>query len=143
MVVDLTLCSRLSPALTIDGTTQPGYTGQPVITLSEAGEGENDFDGGSWDGLELAASGSTITGLNLDGFGNAYNADHGVAIRLLAGALGNTIAGNSIGSGLEDDSGGGNTIGGTITAAANDFYAGMPRTLGASLGLDTSGQQAT
>jgi hypothetical protein len=126
-------------ALTIDGTTQPGYTGQPVITLSEAGEGENDFDGGSWDGLELAASGSTITGLNLDGFGNAYNADHGVAIRLLAGASGNSIAGNSIGSGLEDDSGGGNTIGGTVAAAANDFYAGSAGTLGASLGLDTSG----
>lgn len=66
----------------IDGTTQPGYAGDPLIELY------GNFSG-SGNGLTLQASNSTIRGLSIGGFW-----DHGIEI---AWGTGNLIAGNWIG----------------------------------------------
>ena len=49
--------------VTIEGTTQPGYSGKPLIVLdgSDAGSGTN--------GLDLSAANSAIVGLAVDNFG--------------------------------------------------------------------------
>jgi hypothetical protein len=104
---------------TIDGTTQPGYAGKPIIEL----------DGGRqvFDGLVLGAGsdGSVIKGLDIAAFGYA-------GIELQSG--GNRVVGNYIGTNLSYtggpgnhfgvlvDNGGstaGNTIGGTTPGDAN------------------------
>jgi hypothetical protein len=99
----------------IDGTTQPGFAGTPLIEL----------DGslaGSVDGLAVAGGGSTIKGLVINNF-------NGNGISLFNGG-GNTVAGNYIGTDpsgtLARPNGAGvvvfsanNTIGGTAPAARN------------------------
>src|SRR6185437_6231496 len=51
----------VNPVL-IDGTSQPGYAGSPVIEVN----GSQDGDGG--DGFDLEGSGITVRGLDIDGF---------------------------------------------------------------------------
>jgi hypothetical protein len=70
-------------AVEIDGGTQPGYAGTPLIEL--AGEGA----GPGADGLTLASLGSTVTGLVIGGFDGA-----GVSIS----GNGNRVMGNFIGT---------------------------------------------
>lgn len=74
------------PAITettiIDGTTQPGYAGDPLIELY------GNFSG-SGNGLTLQASNSTIRGLSIGGF-----FDNGIEI---TGGTGNLVAGSWIG----------------------------------------------
>lgn len=74
---------KLTDAVTIDATTEPGYTGQPLIQLdgSKAGAGAV--------GLDLAGGGSTIKGLDIVRFGGA-----GIFISNLGG---NALQGNWIG----------------------------------------------
>ena len=99
----------------IDGTTQPGYAGSPIIEL----DGTNSTDGG---GLVIAGGNSTVRGLVIN--------RSGVAIRLL-GASGNVIEGNYLGtdvsgtvdlgnySGVFVNDSSNNTIGGTTPQARN------------------------
>jgi uncharacterized repeat protein (TIGR01451 family) len=68
----------------IDGTTQPGGGGGPVVEIDGSG-----LAGGGQDGLVLTAGGSTIRGLSLVGFSDS-------AIVLESGG-GNAIAGNYLG----------------------------------------------
>jgi ABC-type transport system substrate-binding protein/DNA-binding beta-propeller fold protein YncE len=102
----------ITDPVTIDGTSQPGWFGPPVIRVDGAGQ-----DGGT--GLEVAANGSTIRGLMLTNMPNR-------ALSLLSN--GNTVAGNYIGtdgiSGFEGPiglyvSGSSNTIGGTSALDRN------------------------
>jgi len=101
-----------SPVI-LDGTTQPGYAGSPLIELH----------GSQVIGIWITAGGSTIRGLVLNGFS--------VAVRLQSGG-GNlvegcyvgtdatgTVDGSSGGTGIEIISSDGNTIGGTSAAARN------------------------
>ena len=74
--------------VTIDGTTQPGYTAAPLVELNGAGIGGQAF------GLELAASGSTIRGLAIANFAPG-DGGHGVLVN--AGAGGALIQANYIG----------------------------------------------
>ncbi len=105
------------PAITnsviIDGTTQPTYSGAPVIIVdgtSVAG------DGLVLDSLAATSSaGSTIKGLEIDGFGGA-----GIHIKTNS----NLIESNGLGAdqtGVQVDSASGmdNTIGGTTAAQGN------------------------
>lgn len=110
----------IADTVNIDGTTQPGFAGTPIITLDG-----NDAPG---NGLILGGSGSTIRGLVIVDFANA-----GIAIS----SGGATIAGNYIGidaSGLVADGNGGagidvagtshgNIIGGTAAADRNVISA--------------------
>jgi hypothetical protein len=101
-----------SPVI-IDGTTQPGYAGAPLIELHGVGV----------PGVYITAGASTVRGLVLNGFGNAI---------LLSGAGGNLIQGCYIGTdatgtvganpgaiGLRMISSDDNVIGGTSAAAGN------------------------
>src|SRR5262249_11328817 len=81
----------ITDTVTIDGTSQPGFAGQPIIELSGASAG--DFA----DGLDIAASDCLIKGLIINSFSGA-----GVVIssQLIVDfqANGNRIQGNYIGT---------------------------------------------
>ncbi len=77
----------------VDGTTQPGFSGTPIIELdgSNAGSGSN--------GLRISAGGSTVTGLVINRFVPAFPATGGHGILLEVGG-GNVIRGNYIGTNI-------------------------------------------
>jgi hypothetical protein len=82
----------ITGAVTIDGTTQPGFAGAPLVRL------ENDTGSTSVPGLDVAAASSVVRGLVVTGFGN------GIALRasndLVGGAASadrNVISGNATG----------------------------------------------
>jgi titin len=82
--------TALLPAVTdpvvIDGTTQPGYAGTPVVVVSGGG-----FNGGAAGyGLWLTAGNSTVRGLVVNGFAGA-----GIKVE---GGGNNVIAGNYLGT---------------------------------------------
>jgi hypothetical protein len=102
----------------IDGTTQPGYSGTPIIVLdgTQAGSAAN--------GLTITAGQSTVRGLAIDRFGG-----DGIALDIGGG---NVIEGNYIGTdasgtnaranggwGVDVLSGPGDTIGGTAPGTGN------------------------
>ncbi len=109
--VPTALATFTSPVI-LDGTTQPGYAGAPLIELH----------GGQINGIWITAGGSTIRGLVLNGFS--------VQIRLQTGG-GNLVEGcyigtdatgtvdASTGSGIDMLSSDDNTIGGTSPSARN------------------------
>lgn len=72
----------ITQPVTIDGTSQTGYAGAPVVELSGSA--------GATVGLDVAAAGSTVRGLDINRFANA-----GV---VLEGAGGSTITSNYIGT---------------------------------------------
>ena len=74
----------LNKTVTIDGTTQPGFSGTPLIELNGAGAG------GNANGLILVAGSCTVKGLVINRFG-------GDGIGVFASS-GNTISGNYIGT---------------------------------------------
>ncbi|XZE19693.1 VCBS domain-containing protein [Pirellulaceae bacterium SH449] len=106
--------AALTQAVIIDASTQPGYIGSPLISLV-AGAGRQiglSLEGGS--------SGSTIRGLNIQGFGSAginitSNNNLIVGNYLGTNAAGTAAAGNF--EGINIWGGTGNIIGGT---GAND-----------------------
>ncbi len=86
----LSFYPNITEAVTIDGTTQPGFlpAGVPIIELNGAAVGAS--------GLTLinaAASNSTIQGLVINRFGS-------YGIRILSGAQGNVVAGCFLGTDL-------------------------------------------
>ncbi len=104
--------------VTIDGTTQPGFSGSPIVELNGAGAGAG------VDGLAISAGESTVRGMAINRFSR-----HGI---LLQSGGGNTVAGNYIGtdaggavslgngfSGVRVDASDDNTIGGTPVGAGN------------------------
>ena len=141
------------PAITnptiIDGTTQPGYSGTPLIELNgaEAGSGVN--------GLTIAASDVTVQGLVISGFGG-----YGILVTGDDALIENSYIGTDpTGTIAEGNSGGvwvvatGDTIGGTSTDAGNVIsgnrgdgitLVGSDSTLiqGNKIGTDVSGINA-
>ena len=107
----------ISTALVIDGSTQPGYSGSPLISLVA--------DAGRQYGLRLwpGSDGSTIRALNIQGFsvsGIDISGSHGNSIvgnYLGTNAAGNAAAGNALGINIWG--GTNNTIGGTTAADRN------------------------
>ena len=81
--------TNILPAITdpvvIDGTTQPGFAGTPLIEINGASAGTTS------DGLRLPAGGSTIRGLAINRFG-------GAGIHVQAPGTANYIQGNFIGT---------------------------------------------
>ncbi len=110
----------ITDTVSIDGTTQPGWTSTPVIEINGTSAGSG------VDGLRILGDGVTIRGLAI----NRFAAD---GIELVSGAQGTTIAGNHIGvspgggidrgngaRGIDLGSGSGpTTVGGTATADRN------------------------
>ncbi|HEX8187619.1 MAG TPA: carboxypeptidase regulatory-like domain-containing protein [Pyrinomonadaceae bacterium] len=110
------------PAITspvnIDGTTQPGFGGVPLVELNGAGAG------GGASGLTITSGGCAVRGLTINRFGG-----HGIQ---LVSSGSNTITGNFIGtnaagtaaqanagSGVFIDASPNNDIGGTTAAERN------------------------
>jgi hypothetical protein len=107
----------ITDAVVLDGTTQSGFSGNPIIEI------DGSLAGASVNGLSISAGSSTVTGFVINQF-----SDNGI---LITGGAGNTIAGNYIGTdvtGTLDRGNGGdgidvqsnnNTIGGTTSAVRN------------------------
>ncbi len=81
----------ITDPVVIDGTTQPGFAGTPIIELdgSIAGSGAN--------GLRISGGGSTVTGLVINRFLPAFPASGGNGILIQDGGN-NVIRGNYIGT---------------------------------------------
>jgi hypothetical protein len=117
-IAPLSPLPQIADPVVIDGTTQPGYAGSPVIELNGAAAGGSS-------GLSLAsiASGSTVRGLAINRF-----AGNGIQVlgngNLIAGnyigtdALGTTDLGNSS-NGIQIIDGANNTVGGGPLADRN------------------------
>jgi hypothetical protein len=86
-----TALPTITGALTIDGTTQPGFLATPVVEIdgSLAPPGAN--------GLEIAAGGTTIRGLVINRFLATPTGAGGSGIVVSSGT-GTTIAGNFLGT---------------------------------------------
>ena len=102
----------IADAVIIDGTTQPGFSGTPLIELNGTAAG------GAASGLILGAgsSGSTIRGLVIDRF-------TGSAIRIL-GSSNNTVAGNFLGTNAAGTAALGNQVGVYITNSSTNNTVG-------------------
>ena len=103
--------------IVIDGATQPGFAGTPLIQISGSGAG-------AVSGLTLGAgsSGSTIKGLIVSNFSSTSQ----FGISMIGGTTNNTIQGNWIG------------LNGTGTAAAGNFH-GIGLTSGNLVGTNGDG----
>jgi len=106
-------------SVTIDGTTQPGFSGTPIIELNGSGAPDAQY------ALEIYAGSSTVRGLVI----NRFNTAGGIWLRGLGG---NTIEGCYIGTDVNGTANLGNygtgvvirdvpnnTIGGTTAGAKN------------------------
>jgi len=96
-------------SVVIDGATQPGYAGSPLVRLLGTGAG------GEANGLRLAAGSSTVKGLAIVGFAGA-----GIAVN----SDGNTIQGNHLGIDPDGLTVLGNTGGGVVVTSANNQIGG-------------------
>ena len=116
----------VSDPVTIDGTTQPGFAGQPLVEVNGGSAPDKT------DGLAITAGDTTVRGLVIDNF-------RGWDVHLLANG-GDTIAGDYIGTtpdgmgvgtpsgqnaaGIFVDGVGGNRIGGTVGTTPGTACAG-------------------
>ena len=107
---------RVTDTLTIDGRTQPGFSGLPLIEL----DGTN--AGSAASGLRLAASNSRVYGLAINNFGgDGIQIDGAAAIiqsNLIGTNAGGTLKAGNKGSGLKISSSG-NLIGGDLLGTGN------------------------
>lgn len=104
------------PAITdpvlIDGATQPGYAGLPLIELNGAGAGP------AADGLWITVGNSSVRGL-------AINRFNGHGLRLESGDH-NQVVGNFIGTDATGTNAWGNTAGGILVLDSNGNNLGGP-----------------
>jgi titin len=94
----------ITRAVTLDGTTQPGYGGSPLVVLDGSAAG-------NVNGLTLAAGGSTVRGLVISHFAQAG---------ILVQSANNAIYGNYLGTNASGQVAAGNAIGVDIQGAANN-----------------------
>ncbi len=102
-ITPATALPALSDVTLLDGTSQPGYAGRPMIEINGSLAGANA------NGLELDAAGSEVTGLAINGFG-------GDGILIAAGADNAWIHRNFIGTDASGTSAAGNNEGVEIDA---------------------------
>jgi hypothetical protein len=92
----ITLLTELPPlidAVTIDGTTQPGYAGVPLVALN--GDQVSVIQGGFLAGFRILGGNCTVRGFYIYSFGG-FLVSEGVGIAII-GNGGNVIEGNYIG----------------------------------------------
>jgi len=139
----------ITDAVIIDGTTQPGFAGFPIINL--------DGDGGAGDGFRISAGGSLVQGLVISNFS-------GAGIRLMI-ADSNIIRGNYIGTDLSGasalpngyglilerssqniiggtDPSGRNVISGNKSLGVNIFQGNSNQLIGNYIGVNAAGTAA-
>jgi FG-GAP-like repeat len=120
----------ISTSVLIDGTSQPGYAGTPLIELNGSQNGANNSGVQDIiDGLTISAASVTVRGLDIDSF------NQGGGIHLTGtGATGDWIYGNLLGTdptgaqtdepnayGIEIDSGASDNLIGTDGDGVNDM----------------------
>jgi titin len=107
----LSALPTVTKSVTIDGTTQPGYNGSPLIELA------GNLAGSSTDGLTITAGNSVVRGLDIDRFS-------GIGIRL-EGSGGNRIESNFIGTDITGTQALGNSATGIfVFQASNNIIGG-------------------
>lgn len=106
---------EITSPVDIDGTSQPGYSGRPVVQIDGA-----KLTGGADSGLVLKAGSSVVRGLALTHF------DHAIFV---TGPGGNFISGNYIGLSPSEESGG-NTLTGVFILNSPGNIVGGGFTLG-------------
>ncbi len=129
----------ITGAVTIDGTTQPGYQGTPVVEL-------NGNYAGAANGLTIAAKNVTVKGLLIDDFqgdgimiqgpsagGDSVLGDHiynnGVDGVQIVNASGNVLGGNQAGQGNFIASNGGDGVGISGSSTGNRLLGNWIGTL--------------
>jgi len=114
----------ITESVTIDGTTEPGFAGSPLIQLSGPEAGLNTI------GLEIAAASVTVKSLVVGGFGTGIQLDPGADGDVIQGCyIGANAAGTAAAGGqqtgiLLDSSS--DTIGGAV-AGDGDVISGNAR----------------
>jgi len=107
----------ITEAVIIDGTTQSGFSGTPLIELNGTSVG------GSIDGLSITAGGSTIRALIINNFG-------GDGIQITAATGANTITGCYIGTNAAGTASASNDQNGIlINGSPNNIIGGMTANL--------------
>jgi hypothetical protein len=112
----------ITDSVTIDGTSQPGYAGTPLIELDGTGAGANST------GLTITAASCTVQGLVINSFSR-----FGIDLQSSSNVIqGNYIGVDTTGNALRANTGGGvvaeastNTIGGTAAGAGNVIGDGL------------------
>ena len=110
--VPTTQLPSITSPVVIDGTTQPGYAGAPLIELH----------GGGVPGVYIYAGGSTLRGLVLNGFATSVQLQSGGGNVIQGCYIGTDATGTvdaSLGEGIRLISSNGNTIGGTSPGSGN------------------------
>src|SRR5581483_1467659 len=120
-IAPATRLPAITESATIDGSTQPGFAGDPLITV------DGGAAGASTDGLTLSASSVTVKDLDIVRFGDA-GIDVDGALATIQGnfvglTTGNAVAGNRIGIDVTS-SGGSALIGGSSTPGVRNVVAG-------------------
>ena len=120
--VTTTALPDITDPVVIDGTTQPGFAGAPIIEL----DGTNANTGASQRGLTLFTGNSTIRGLVINRFGSGITIAGAAATNnriegnyIGLGADGLTALGNGIGGIVIESGASQNTIGGTVPGTRN------------------------
>jgi titin len=115
-ITPLSALPVVTNAVTIDGWSQPGFAGAPLIDL-------NGSQAGGWDGLGIQGGNTTVRGLVVNDFGGAAGVDFaGQGGDVLEGcyigtaASGSVAQGNFFGVFIQNGS---TTIGGPVTADRN------------------------
>jgi uncharacterized repeat protein (TIGR01451 family)/CSLREA domain-containing protein len=103
---------NVTQAVEIDGTTQAGFSGTPIVEL------DGSAAGASADGLTVQGSGTTIRGLVVNRFGR-----YGIN---LSGSSGTVIRGNYIGTDVAGTADLGNGQNGIIANVATNAVIGGP-----------------
>ena len=110
-IVPLTPLPAITDPVVLDGTTQPGFAGTPIVEISGA------LAPVATNGLTIASGGSTIRGLVVNGFSS------GEGIRLETNG-GNTIVDNYVGTDSAGAAAVGNSIGVRIVDSPNNTVGG-------------------
>ncbi|MBD2048868.1 DUF4347 domain-containing protein, partial [Coleofasciculus sp. FACHB-64] len=106
-ITPLSALPTLTGSVIIDGTTQTGFSGTPIIQLSGSGTGT---------GLKITAGNSTVRGLIFNGFQDGVE---------LSGGGNNVIAGNFIGTNAAGNAVAGNSRWGVfINGSSNNIIGG-------------------
>ncbi|MBA2556506.1 MAG: CSLREA domain-containing protein, partial [Chloroflexi bacterium] len=108
----LTQLPAMTDPVIIDGTTQPGYAGSPVVELDGSLAGTNVY------GLDIRAGSSVVRGLTINRFTQA-----GIIIWIGTGSL---VEGNYIGTNILGTSAQPNRYGVVVLSAANRIGSAEP-----------------
>lgn len=115
-IAPLTILPTITDPVIVDGTTQPGFAGTPLIELSGVSCSTSPCHG-----LWITAGGSTVKGLIVNRF-----AGRGI---FLDTGDGNTITGNTIGANSAGTAAAGNNTGIYATNSANNTIGGAASNL--------------